>query len=82
MTLGDRVNLNQYIEAINTEMYANRPVYSIINKKSNTTIAQVGYYHAWRKYVFHASDYAAFDVDCLKSIISFIEGLPSLVEKK
>ncbi len=75
MKLGDRVNLGQYIEAVNTELAYNRPVFSIINKKANEAIAQVGYYPAWHKYVFHSSDLAAFDSGCLKSIVSFLESL-------
>ncbi len=66
---------NPYIYALLSDTAYGKPVYDIHNARSNTIIAMVGYYPAWKRYVLHPFEGCVFDVGCLQSIIKFIEGI-------
>ena len=63
---------NKYIHAKPIGDIKDEPAYAIVNNKSGKEIACISYYPPWRRYVMVTDSPAVFDVNCLESIIKFI----------
>jgi len=63
---------NQYIHAKEIYEIKDKPAWAIVNTKSGSEIACIGYYPAWKRYVMFTDAPAVFDLGCLESITEFI----------
>lgn len=54
--------------------FNNKPLYQIVNNKSNSVLGSLYYYKRWKQYVFtQYDDSVIFNKDCLLNIVDFIE---------
>ncbi len=66
---------NKYIHAKPTDNINGKAAWAIVNTKSGSEIACVGWYREWNRYVMLTDTSAVFDIGCLQSIIKFIDGI-------
>lgn len=52
--------------------------YMVESNTSGTTLGQVQFYGAWRKFVFFPSEHTVFDTNCLNEIADFCRHLNDL----
>lgn len=53
-----------------------RSVWNILNRKDESVLGEITYYHPWKKWVFAATNNdIIFDAVCLKDIVEFMEQL-------
>ena len=62
------------IKQIDNEMHCKKPMYSIVNNKSENVLGKLFYYPAWRQYCFtQYSQNCVFNNSCLRDILDFME---------
>lgn len=49
------------------------PIYLVVNKTTNETLAKLVFFPRWRKYILETNEGIVFDEGCLKEIISFLK---------
>ena len=55
------------------ELFEEKPVYKIYNKKSHELLGGLSYYRPWRQYVFSAREQCVFNNSCLRDVLDFME---------
>jgi len=65
--------MSKYIEFEVSEVKKKTTVFNIKKKDTLFSLGKIKWFGAWRKYCFFPEEEVVFDVDCLKTIILFIE---------
>ncbi len=65
---------SKYLKAIEIPHFSNEKtkVWEIENKLDNSSLGRIGWYNAWRKYVFIPKGNCIFDSKCLDDIKCFL----------
>ena len=72
---GIKMKIYKYmlIKQTDNEVFKNKPVYRVYNKKSKEPLGIISYYPSWKEYIFSSKEGCVFNNSCLKDIIDFIE---------
>lgn len=61
------------IQQEDNEMFADHPVYRIINNRAKNQLGILSYYKPWKEYVFSSQPECVFNNSCLRDVLDFIE---------